>query len=412
MIPRPHSHYRVSVIVLFLMTTLTAWGGNRIFSSRVKSLTSIVNGDWKNRPVMILNSSDVLAIGFDEFSHNYHRLVYHIDHCEADWSVSEDIFESDWLHGFNDEPIDNYLNSINTTVLYTHYQLTIPNDRCQLTMSGNYRLTIYDEDDANEKLLEVEFYVVEPVTTIGMEVTTNTDIDHNDSHQQLSVSLRYNNLRITYREEQLYTVMMQNWQERNAQYNIKPNHISAQGLLWQHNRQLIFDGGNEYHKFEVLDVSHPTMGIDHIRWDGSNYQVYPFPAFTFKNYLTDKDADGAFLIRNSDNFESDHTCDYVWINYELQAPYQGELYIDGQWTTDADKEHYLMRYDGERKVYYTSLLQKQGYYNYCFVTADGKLAPSEGNFYQTENCYQVLVYYKEVGGRTWRLVGYKSLELR
>jgi hypothetical protein len=24
----------------------------------------------------------------------------------------------------------------------------------------------------------------------------------------------------------------------------------------------------------------------------------------------------------------------------------------------------------------------------------------------------VLVYYKEVGGRTWRLVGYKSLELR
>ena len=187
MIPRPHSHYRVSVIVLFLMTTLTAWGGNRIFSSRVKSLTSIVNGDWKNHPVMILNSSDMLAIGFDEFSHNYHRLVYHIDHCEADWSVSEDIFESDWLHGFNDEPIDNYLNSINTTVLYTHYQLTIPNDRCQLTMSGNYRLTIYDEDDANEKLLEVEFYVVEPVTTIGMEVTTNTDIDHNDSHLDVDI---------------------------------------------------------------------------------------------------------------------------------------------------------------------------------------------------------------------------------
>jgi hypothetical protein len=354
----------------------------------------------------------VLHIGFDEFSHNYHRLVYHIDHCEADWSVSEDIFESDWLHGFNDEPIDNYQNSINTTVLYTHYQLTIPNDRCQLKMSGNYRLTVYDEDDANEKLLEVEFYVVEPVMTIGMEITTNTDIDHNDKHQQLSVSLNYNNLRVTDRDEQLYTVMMQNWQETGARRNLSPNHITTKGLLWQHNRQLIFDGGNEYHKFEVLDVSHPTMGIDHIQWDGTNYQVYPFPAFTFKNYLTDKDADGAFLIRNSDNFESDHTCDYVWVNYELQAPYQGELYIDGLWTTDADKEHYLMRYDGERKVYYTALLQKQGYYNYRFVTADGKLAPSEGNFYQTENRYQVLVYYKEVGGRTWRLVGYKSLELR
>ena len=412
MIPRQHSLYRVPVIVLFLMSTLVAWGGNRIFSSRVKSLTSIVNGDWQNRPVMTLNSSDVLSIGFDEFSHNYHRLVYHLDHCEADWSVSEDIFESDWLHGFNDEPIDNYLNSINTTVLYTHYQLTIPNDRCQLTMSGNYRLTVYDEDNANEKLLEVEFYVVEPVMTIGMEATTNTDIDHNVSHQQLSISLLYNNLRITNRDEQLYTVVMQNWQEDATRRNIQPNHITPHGLLWQHNRQLIFDGGNEFHKFEVLDVTHPTMGIDRIRWDGTNYQVYPFAATVCRNYLTDVDTDGAFCIRNSDNFESEHTCDYVWVNYELQSPYQGELYINGQWTTDANKEHYLMRYDGERKIYYTALLQKQGYYNYRFVTADGKLAPSEGNFYQAENRYQVLIYYKEVGGRTWQLVGYKSLELR
>ena len=412
MIPRQHSLYRVPVIVLFLMSTLVAWGGNRIFSSRVKSLTSIVNGDWQNRPVMTLNSSDVLSIGFDEFSHNYHRLVYHLDHCEADWSVSEDIFESNWLHGFNDEPIDNYLNSINTTVLYTHYQLTIPNDRCQLTMSGNYRLTVYDEDNANEKLLEVEFYVVEPVMTIGMEATTNTDIDHNVSHQQLSISLLYNNLRITNRDEQLYTVVMQNWQEDATRRNIQPNHITPHGLLWQHNRQLIFDGGNEFHKFEVLDVTHPTMGIDRIRWDGTNYQVYPFAATVCRNYLTDVDTDGAFCIRNSDNFESEHTCDYVWVNYELQSPYQGELYINGQWTTDANKEHYLMRYDGERKIYYTALLQKQGYYNYRFVTADGKLAPSEGNFYQAENRYQVLIYYKEVGGRTWQLVGYKSLELR
>jgi hypothetical protein len=205
---------------------------------------------------------------------------------------------------------------------------------------------------------------------------------------------------------------MQNWQERDARHNIRPNHITPRGLLWQHNRELIFNGGNEYHKFEVLDVSHPTMGIDRIMWDGTYYQVYPFPAFTFKNYLTDVDADGAFCIRNSNRSESDYTCDYVWVNYELQAPYQGELYIDGQWTTDADKEHYRMRYNGEKKVYYTALLQKQGYYNYRYITADGQIPPSEGNFYQTENGYQVLVYYKEVGGRTWRLVGYKSLALR
>ena len=133
----PSDSFRVSLITLLLMVTLATWGDNRIFSSRVKTLTSMVGTDWQNRPVMTLDSDDVLHIGFDEFSHNYHRLICHLDHCEADWSVSEDIFESDWLRGFNDEPIDNYQNSINTTVLYTHYQLTIPNDRCQLRMSGN-----------------------------------------------------------------------------------------------------------------------------------------------------------------------------------------------------------------------------------------------------------------------------------
>ena len=399
-------------ILLLLFTVLPTQAGNKIYTPRIKSLTSIVNGDWQNRPIMTLNSSDEMVIGFDELSHTYHRMTYHLEHCEADWSTSEDIFESDWLQGFNDNPIEDYQNSINTTVLYTHYELTIPNERCQLKMSGNYRLTVYDEDDADEKVLEVEFYVVDSQMTIGMELTTNTDIDHNDKHQQLSMSVAYNHLRITNLEEQIHTVVMQNWREEEARHNIRPNFISHKGLQWEHNRELIFNGGNEYHKYEVLDVSHPTMGIERISWDGKSYQAYPFPAVVRRNYLTDVDADGAFCIRNSDRRESDYTCDYVWVNYELQSTYQGDIYINGQWTTDADKEKYKMRYDGTRQAYYTAILQKQGYYNYQYLTDKGDIPLSEGNFYETSNRYQMLVYYKEVGGRTWQLVGYKALALR
>ena len=365
-----------------------------------------------NRPIMTLGTGDVLHIGFDEFSHNYHRLTYHIDHCEADWSTSEDIFESDWLEGFNDSQIEDYQNSINTTVLYTHYQLDIPNERCQLKMSGNYRLTVYDEDNNDECLLEVLFYVVEPIMTVGLELSTNTDIDHNVSHQQLSVNVQYNNLRVTNIEDELYTVVMQNWREDNARHNIRPTYINTKGLSWNHNKQLIFDGGNEYHKFEVLDVSHATMGLERIIWDGKYYQAYPFPATVRRNYLTDVDADGAFRIRNSNNSESDYTCDYVWVNYVLQAPYQGELYIDGQWTTDAERDNYKMQYDSEHSCYYTALLQKQGYYSYQYLTQNGGIPPSEGSFFQTENRYQALVYYKGIGARTWRLVGYRSILFR
>lgn len=401
--------------VLSLLLGLVAcnvMAGNKIYSERFKSLTSVVNNDWKNRPVMTLGTADVLHIGFDELSHNYHRLTYHLEHCEADWTTSEEVFESDWLAGFNDNQIEDYQNSVNTTVLYTHYELKIPNERCHLKMSGNYRLTVFDEDEENEKVLEVEFYVLEPKMDIGMSVTTNTDIDHNISHQQVSMTLRYNDIRVNNIEEEIRTVVMQNWQERTARHDVKPNLINNRGLSWEHNRRLIFDAGNEYRKFEVLDVSHATMGINRIIWDGDYYQAYPFPSEVRRNYLTDTDANGAFLIRNSDNYEVAFTCDYVWVNYVLQAPYYGDVYIDGQWTTDANREAYRMGYDEEHHQYQTAIMQKQGYYNYEFVMRDGSLAPSEGNFFETENSYQVLVYYKGTGARTWRLVAFRGAGIR
>ena len=395
--------------LILWLTTSIALAGNRICSERFKSLTSTVNGDWMNRPVMLLGSMDRLYIGFDELSHNYHRLTYHLDHCEANWRVSEEIFESDWLEGFNNNQIENYQNSINTTVPYTHYELKIPNDRCRLKMSGNYRLTVYDEDADNEKVLEVEFYVLEPLMNISLQATTNTDIDHNDSHQQISMTLAYNDLCVNNIDEELRTVVMQNWREDNARHDVRPNFISNRGLTWEHNRGLIFDAGNEYHKFEVLDVSHATMGLDRITWDGEHYQAFPYPTTVRKNYLTDTDADGAFCIRNSDNREIDYTCDYVWVNYELQAPYEGDLYIDGHWTTEADRTAYRMEYDETHHCYHAAVMQKQGYYSYQYIKADGSIPQSEGSFFQTENRYQAFVYYKGTGARTWRLVGFRGL---
>ena len=402
-----------SRIVIFLLMVATCMqGANRILSPHFQSLTATVNGDWLNRPVMTLGTDDVLTIGFDELSHNFHRLTCHLEHCEWDWTPSEGLFESEWLEGFNDWPIEDYQNSINTTVLYTHYTLTLPNDRCRLRMSGNYRLTISDEDEGGEEVMQVEFYVVEPLMEVGLGVTTNTDIDHNDCHQQVNMTLNYGSLPVTYLEDELHTVVMQNWRDDNARRDLRPTLVNTRGLEWTHCRSLIFDAGNEYHKFEVLDVSHTTMGLDRIEWDGHNYQAYPFTSTTRRNYLTDVDADGAFCIRNSDRTESDYTCEYVWVNYTLQAPYQGELYIDGHWTTNRDRETYRMQYDGTRGVYHTQLMQKQGYYSYHYLTADGSIPPSEGNFYQTENRYQAFIYYKGTGERTWRLVGYRAVEYR
>ena len=150
-------------------------------------------------------------------------------------------------------------------------------------------------------------------------------------------------------------------------------------------------------------------------WDGEAYHAYLFQDEPRKNYLSDEDANGAFYLRNSDNFENDITSDYVWVHYQRLSPTpctQGSLQIDGWWTTDADRSNYRMEYDEESQCYHATLLQKQGYYSYQYLYADSegqtRNEDSEGNYYQTENKYQAYVYFREIGGRAWRLAAYRQ----
>ena len=407
--------------LLLVLTALQAQGRSRVYTPEVKTLQVVVNQDWLSPPVMRLGTADVLHVSFDELSHNYRRYVYHLEHCEADWQPSADIFESDWLVGFNDNTIDDYDNSLNTTVLYTHYSLQIPNDRCRLKMSGNYRLTVYDEQEGSldEPVLMAEFRVVEPLMNVGLSVTTNTDVDFNLSHQQVSMTAVYNSLQVTHEEEQLWTVVTQNGREDTQVAGARPTSLQLGKAQWEHCRDLIFDAGNEYHKFEVLDVSHPTLGIDRMRWDGSNYHAFPFANEPRRHYVYDEDANGAFYIRNSDNIENDRTCDYVYVNYKLLTGHEypdAHIVVDGQWATDDNADTYLMTYDETDRSYNARILQKQGYYSYQYLllTADGRVRPipEEGSFFQTENHYQAYVYYKGTGARTWRLVGYQQVTLK
>ncbi len=123
------------------------------------------------------------------------------------------------------------------------------------------------------------------------------------------------------------------------------------------------------------------------------------------------------MIRNSDNREIDTTSDYVWVNYRLKTDRlsTGHIVVDGRWTVEAN-EDYRLEYDEESGLYTTSILQKQGYYSYQYLWEDAAgmrhPLPSEGNFYQTENRYQALVYYKELGARTWRLTAFGQITLR
>ena len=362
-----------------------------VLSSNITSLQVTAGNNWLSMPIINMNDGNPINICFDDLTHDYHRYAYKLQHCEADWSPSEGIFDTDYCDGFADgDIIDSYAKSVNTNTIYTHYSLSIPNDRCRLKMSGNYRLAIYDDND-KDTILYAHFMVVDPAVKITTEVSSNTDIDANATHQQVSGSVDFSGLRTS---------------------------NPAKEMIFSHNRELIFDGGNEYRKFELLDVERPSMGVESTYWDGENYCADLWTDEPRRNYIYDEDANGHFYIRNSDNIENDIASDYINVRFTLSIPRQATpVYINGVWTDIVSKHGIKMEYNNATNRYEAHAMLKQGYYSYRYVTTslDGSTVlpqPSEGNFHQTENEYQILVYYRPFGQRADQLVGYKNIKTR
>lgn len=385
---------------------------NEILDKNIASLQVLANNDWLSLPIINLRENDFINISFDDLTHEYHRYCYKIEHCEADWKISSGLFESDYIDGFaSGNTIDNIQESINTVHLYTHYAFTFPNDKCRPKLSGNYRVTIYGENDEKHVICKAYFMIVDPSMAVHLNVTTNTDIDINGRHQQVGMTVDYGNNTVSNPQTQIKTVVMQNCRWDNAVINARPQYIKANGLQWNHCRDYIFDGGNEYRKFETLDVTHTTMGLESINWDGQNYHAWVWTDEARPSYIYDKDANGAFMIRNSDNIDNDITSEYVITHFRLKTPQVTyPIYINGFFTDDRFLPEYEMKWNDTKQQYESELLLKQGYYSYQYLMMkeDGKLkpVPSEGSFSQTENTYQALVYFKANGDRTDRLVGY------
>lgn len=409
----------ISLCCFFLACPLKAQR-SEIQNQRIATLQVVAGSEWQSMPIIQLDNDIPIHIDFDDMTHDYHRYSYRIIHCDANWQESIGIFETDYMQGMNGNvTIEDMEQSLNTNHLYTHYHLAIPNENVKLTMSGNYKVKIYDDNDESKEMLTACFMVVDPQLDITMSYSSNTDIDINRSHQQISINIKYGNLRITNPTEQIKTVILQNGRWDNAIANPRPSYIRADGMEWSHNKQLIFLAGNEYRKFELLDLDHPSMGIDEIKWDGKEYHAYLVSDEPCQSYVYDESGQGAYYIRNSNNEENNYTCDYALVHFILKTQRQkGDVYINGNWTQDQFLPTYQMAYDEQEGCYHSSVLLKQGYYSYQYlvVPAEGSMTEiphtlsSEGNFYQTKNRYDVLVYLRATGERTDKLIGWKSIK--
>lgn len=388
-------------------------------SPRIKSLQVRNVDDWYAPPVIDLNKGEYLEVNFDELSHGYKDYYYSIIHCNADWTQSM-LSTFEYLTGFDNNPIEDYVTSFNTQVDYTHYRITLPNDRVGLKVSGNYMLSVYDQSD-KQVVLRACFSVIERSVNTGASVSATTDIDSHRNHQQVSVRINYSAYPIQNPMTDLQVFVFQNNRLDNQ---VKLNQASFMGtneIVFEHNKDLIFKAGNEFRRFECVNFRYNGLGVNSIEYfEPYTHIVLEKDLPRTRNYVYDQDQDGRYMIRTSQGEDNDSEGEYMFVHFSLpwEDPLlEGTIHLNGELTGYLFNDDSKMIYNFERKAFEKSLLLKQGSYNYQYLfvptrSTIGQTRLIEGDYYQTENEYRVMVYHRPPGGRYDKLIGMIAVQSR
>ncbi|MDD2284145.1 MAG: DUF5103 domain-containing protein [Paludibacter sp.] len=385
-----------------------------IHAPNIKTLQIGVMGELYSLPVIELHESQKIEIRFDEMSHETRNYGYTFIHCNADWTPS-DITSSEYLSGYTNGYVVDYNRSINTNYLYTNYKLTLPNDEMSFKISGNYVVLLYEDDQRNKPVAQACFSVVEPRVTIRPNIRYNTDIEINGRYQQLDFEVLLDGYYVRDPMSEIKAVVRQNNRTDNEVSNIKPNYITDSKLSYTNNKALIFEGGNEYHNFDISSVYAAGRGVDKIEYNKDGYNALLTPNIIQRgNYLHDFDVNGKFLINHQEAFEDIHTeADYIRVYFRLpvQRPFfDGQLYLGGGFNYNLLNHNVRMNYNNESEAYTQTVLLKQGGYDYqyWFVPKGAAKATAErveGSYWQTKNEYTIYIYHRGWGERYDKLVG-------
>lgn len=363
----------------------------------------------------IVKLGEALLLSFDDLEADSKNYTYTIIHCNYNWEQTR-IATTEYLDGFSTDNIRDYNNSFNTYQAYTHYQLSIPNEKTNLKISGNYIIQV--KNDLDELVFTRRFMVYEPQITVGLSVHKSQLIEDFNTHQNLEFTVNTNTFRINNPSEEVKISLYQNNDWNTVINNIKPQFYSSNQLIYKYADKTMFEGGNEFLNFDTKNIRTATNHVFKTELKDL-YNTYLYVDEDRHNlpYTYYPDINGNFVIRSLSGETAITEADYTWVYFSLHVNAQpkNSVYVYGNFNNWQLDESQKMIYNQVSGNYETKLLLKQGFYNYKYVESGAiglKLNSISGNFYQTENNYTVLVYLAAFGSRYDRLIGISTANSR
>ena len=397
-----------------------------VYKTNIKTV-QFYEVSWEfNPPVIKLNSNEQLRLDFDDLDGDKKMYTMTFVHCNADWTPS-DLMVSEFMTGFFDLNLLNFNYAVNTAQKYTHYSIVFPMDgtqqNTQFTKSGNYVMYVYADGNTSNIVLSRRFMVYDNKVSIGATLKQPIGGGQQYNTQQMDFTISSAGYNMTNPYKDMHVVLIQNNRWDNAVTGMQPTFMTGNQFIYSLDEASTFNGGNEFRYFDIRSVRFLTERVQNIyRDEKDDYKVravlYPDESRGAKPYLFYNDFNGNFLIKNRETLTDNNVeGDYVYVDFFL--PYAnpistGNVYIMGKLTDWRMNRNSKMTYNYKRFGYETRLRLKQGYYNYIYVLSNdskkgGDETVIEGNHWDTENDYYILVYHRKFGTYYDQLVGYKKL---
>ncbi|HMO32244.1 MAG TPA: DUF5103 domain-containing protein [Lacibacter sp.] len=406
----------VTGLFLFLLQELNAQAADRIFREQIRSVKFHVSGDQLQYPIIRLNSSDRLALHFDDLDADVKYYSYTFVLCNADWTPAQ-LSQFDYMRGFANVRIGTYRNSSIALTRYTHYMAEVPDRNTFPTRSGNYLLKVFLNGDTTQLAFTRRFLVVDNRVTTGATVVQPFNQAVFRSHQKIQFQVNVQNIKPTNIFQQVRVVLLQNNRWDNAITNMQPTFIRQNILEYNTENEGLFPGHKEWRWVNLTSLRLQTDRIERGDYTNRGQTLFVKPEGERQEfrYMYYRDANGMYQLGNMEQNNPYWQGDYatVWFRFAPpdQQAYAGkDVYLFGELTNYEIQERNRMIFNPETGLYENSQLLKQGFYDYIYLLRDQKTGQldagqTEGNWWETENNYTILVYYRPLGGRADELVG-------
>ncbi len=408
---------------LFILLVISVHGYSQIteqvYSPQIKSIQLYPYGNQLAYPLVRLNSGEQLELHFDDLDANVKNYSYTFQLCNADWTPAI-LSHFDYIRGFSQVRLNTYRISSVAFTRYTHYQALLPDRNCVPSRSGNYILKVFLNGDTSQLVFTKRMLVMEELATVGAQIQQPFSGQIFRTHQKVQFKVNINEaLDVINAQQQIKVALLQNMRWDNAITNMKPTFFSRKVLEYNTENEAVFGAGKEWRWLDLRSFRLQSDRVADARYSNKSTEIFVRPDLerVTQRFNFYRDNNGRYFLEPTESINPLWQSDYATVNFSFVPPNNTpfadkDVFVFGGLNNYDLRDQSKMVYNADKGVYETSLFLKQGYYDYMYVTIDKKdgkrkavFDVTEGNLWETENEYMIIVYYRELAGRADRLIG-------